>query len=140
MSQYFRSVIRRVRATLELRGDGENEYVTTHGLRATMVTHLIDAGYENSTITPTRDHKNNKSLRTHHNLRWKLDICQLERMLTAEGDCILENSITYFESRIYESRVVAFTIEVFIHRLMNYESEEGVLKNSLNYEGTEKNK
>lgn len=46
----FSKIVKSVCEKLGVRGDGAKEIVTTHGLRATMVVLLTDAGYDDSTI------------------------------------------------------------------------------------------
>lgn len=47
----FSSIVKRVCANLRIRGDGAHSIVTAHGLRGTMETLLIEAGYDDATIT-----------------------------------------------------------------------------------------
>lgn len=47
----FSSIVTRVCKDAGVESDGANETVTSHGLRGTMTTLLIDAGYDDSTIT-----------------------------------------------------------------------------------------
>lgn len=57
-----------------------NCVVTTHGLRATMVTMLIDAGYSDSTIALRTGHRDLRSLASCQNLTGKIGVEQVGRM------------------------------------------------------------
>lgn len=60
--------VKRVCNDLGIRADSAGNSVTTHGLRATMVSLLINAGYYDSTIILRTGHRNIASLRNYHNL------------------------------------------------------------------------
>ena len=66
---------------LGLRGDGAYNIVTTHGLRATMLTLPIEAGYDDVTVTLRTGHRDVKSLRNYHNLRCNIGFKQLKKMI-----------------------------------------------------------
>lgn len=51
-----------------IEGDGVDKVVTSHGLRDLMVTLLIEAGYDDSTITLGTGNRDIGSLRSYHNL------------------------------------------------------------------------
>ena len=70
----FMNIVKRVYATVGLRGDGADNVVTTHGLRAKMVSLLINAGFDDSTITLRTGHRNIASLRNYHNLRGEIEL------------------------------------------------------------------
>ena len=52
----FSKIAKIVYSRLDLRGDGAYNVVATHGLRATMVTILIEAVYDDVTITQGTGH------------------------------------------------------------------------------------
>ena len=62
-----------------------NSVVTTHGLRATMVTMLIDAGYSDSTIGLRTGHRDLRSLVKYHNLTGKIGVQQIGNMYGGNG-------------------------------------------------------
>lgn len=72
----FFAIVHRVCSTLDLRGDGAVDYVTTHGLRSTMISLLINAGFDDATITLRTGHRCISSLRSYHNLRSDLGLRQ----------------------------------------------------------------
>ena len=84
----FTKIVSNFCSKLGLRGDGAHEIVTTHGLRATMVTLLIDAGYHDATITLRTGHHDVKSLRNYHTLRGIIGANQIRRMF---GDGLLSD-------------------------------------------------
>ena len=56
--------------------DGAVDYVTTHSLRATMVSLPINAGFDDAKISLRIGHRFIASLRNYHNLRSNLGIRQ----------------------------------------------------------------
>lgn len=56
-----------------------------HGLRDTMVSLHIEAGYDHSTITLRTEHCDIQSLRNYHNLCGNVGLQQIRRMFTSES-------------------------------------------------------
>jgi len=81
----FTKIVSSVCAAAGVDGDGANATVTTHGLRATMTTLLIDAGYDDSTISLRTGHRNVQSLRNYHSLRGGIGLDQFARMFDVDG-------------------------------------------------------
>ena len=63
------SIVRDVCTKLNIRGNGEASYMTTHGLRATMISMLISAGYSDAAVVLRSGHRDSTSLQSYHNLR-----------------------------------------------------------------------
>ena len=76
----FSNIPKIVCSRLDLRDDGAHKIVSTHGLRATIVTLLIDAGYDNATVTLLSEHRDIRSLRNYHGLRRNIGVQQIRRM------------------------------------------------------------
>lgn len=64
----FNAIIKNTSEKLGIRKDGALSLVTTHGMRATTVSLLFEAGYDNATITLRIGHKDIRSLGSYHNL------------------------------------------------------------------------
>lgn len=56
------TVVRNVYSKLGIRGTGEAAYMTTHGLRATMISLLILAGYSDAAVVLRPGNRDNSSL------------------------------------------------------------------------------
>ena len=80
----FSTIVERVCKKLGIRGDGAYSVVTAHGLRATIVTMLLEAGYDDATITLRTGHKDLKSLRSYHNLRGSIGLQQMKKMFGSD--------------------------------------------------------
>ena len=89
----FNNIVKNLCLRLGVRGDGAFSTVTTHGLRATMVTLLIDAGYDDAIITLRTGHRDVKSLRNYHNLRGNIGLNQLKCMFGDSRDHVENNFI-----------------------------------------------
>ncbi len=55
-------IVRTVCRKLNIRGNGEACYMTTHGLLATMISLLISAGYSDAAVVLCSVHRDNSSL------------------------------------------------------------------------------
>lgn len=75
----------RVCGTLGILGDGAGEAVTTHGLRATMISLLIDAGYADSMIALRSGHRCLDNLKRYHNLRGDIGLEQISRIRSPDA-------------------------------------------------------
>lgn len=69
---------------LGILGDGPSENVTTHGLRATMISLLVAAHYDDLTIALRCGHRNLDCLKRYHNLRGSVGLEKLGKMLEQE--------------------------------------------------------
>ena len=74
----FAKIVPETCTALGIRGDGPNDKVTMHGLRATMITILQEAGFSDSTIALRTGHKDVNSLKHYTNLRGRLGNQQFE--------------------------------------------------------------
>eukprot|EP00171_Calliarthron_tuberculosum_P022929 IDg22929t1 len=63
--------------SLGIVGDGAAKTITTHGLRATMISLLVQADYDDSTVALRSGHRNLNSLKRYHNLKGAVGIDQL---------------------------------------------------------------
>lgn len=63
--------VRSICTKLGILGSGEAAYMTTHGLRATMISLLISAGYSDCAVALRSGHRDLASLQSYHNLRGK---------------------------------------------------------------------
>ena len=61
-------VLKEVCLSLGIRGEGANNYVTTHGLRATTISLLISSGHSDAAVVLRSGHRDNNSLQSYHNL------------------------------------------------------------------------
>ena len=61
-------IVKEVCLSLDIRGEGANNYVTTYGLRATMISLLISSGHSDATVVLRSGHRDNNSLQSYHNL------------------------------------------------------------------------
>lgn len=61
-------IVKTVYTALGIRGEGASDYVTTHGLRATMISLIISSGHSNASVELRSGHRNNNSLQSCHNL------------------------------------------------------------------------
>ena len=91
---------------LGVRGDGAHEIVTTHDLRATMASLLIDAGYDDAIITLRSVHRDAKSLRNYHPLRGNIGANQIRRMF-GDGPLSDCNGRYQFKNGLYEEHNVS---------------------------------
>ena len=71
------SIIKEVCQCLGIRGQGAAEHVTAHGLRATMISLLISAGYSDASIVLRTGHRDSRSLQSYHNLKGQNGVDQL---------------------------------------------------------------
>ena len=62
------SIVKTVCTALGIRGEGANKFVTTHGLRATMISLLISSGHSDAAVVLRTGHRDNSSLQSYHNL------------------------------------------------------------------------
>lgn len=87
LSEYFKrkplgentckSVVKYVCASLGIRKQGQAAYMTTHGLRATMISLLISAGYSDAAVVLRSGRRYLNSLQCYHNLRGRHGTNQL---------------------------------------------------------------
>ena len=68
---------------LNIKGDGPNQTVTPHCLHARMTALLIDAGYDDATVTLRTGHRSHESLQNYHNLRGEIGLNQLGNMFVS---------------------------------------------------------
>ena len=61
-------VLKEVCLSLGIRGEGANNYVTTHGLRATTISLLISSGHSDAAVVLRSGHRDNNNLQSYHNL------------------------------------------------------------------------
>lgn len=80
----FGEIVGSVCSRLGIVGDGPRENVTTHGLRATMISLLVEANYDDSTIALRSGYRNLDSLKRYHNLRGSVGLEQRGKMLKYE--------------------------------------------------------
>lgn len=71
-------VVKEVCAKLGIRGNGEADGMVAHGLRATMISLLIYAGYSDASVVSLTGHRNTTSLQSYYNLRGEQGAQQLE--------------------------------------------------------------
>ena len=62
------TVVKSVCTKLGIRGDGEADFMTTHGLRATMTSLLISASHSDAAFVFRTGHRDRNSLQNCHNL------------------------------------------------------------------------
>ena len=70
-------IVRDVCRSLGIRGEGANKYVTTHVLRATMLSLLITCGHSDAAVVLRSGHRNNNSLQSYQNLMGRNGEAQL---------------------------------------------------------------
>ena len=63
------TAVKSVCTKLGIRGDGEAVFITTHGLRATMISLLISAGNSDAAVDLRTGHRDHNSLQSYHYLR-----------------------------------------------------------------------
>ena len=63
------TVVKSVCTKLGIRGEGEADFMTTHGLRATMISLLISASQTDAAAVLRTGHRDRNSLQSYHNLR-----------------------------------------------------------------------
>lgn len=80
------TVVKDVCTKLGIRGTGEAAYMTTHGLRATMISLLISAGYSDAAVVLRTGHRDNSSLQSYHNLRGQNGADQLAAVFGGADD------------------------------------------------------
>ena len=71
------SIVKHVCNALNIYGDGASQYMTTHGLRATMISLLIAAGHSDASVLLCSGHRDANSLKSYHNLRGRNGMNQL---------------------------------------------------------------
>lgn len=64
-----KGIVKDVCSTMGIRDIGEANYMTTHGLRAKMISMLISAGYSDAAVCLRTGHRDATSLQSYHNLR-----------------------------------------------------------------------
>ena len=55
--------------SLKIYGEGASKYMTTHGLRATLISLLIASGHSDASVVLRSGHRDSMSLQSYHNLR-----------------------------------------------------------------------
>ena len=63
------SIVKKVCSKSGIRGCGESSTMTAHGLRASMISILISAGYSDAAVVLRTGHRDTTSLQSFHNLR-----------------------------------------------------------------------
>jgi len=63
----FQSLVKNMCIAEKIRGNGVHEYVTNHGLRGTMTSLLLDAGFSDTAVSLRTGHRNNDSLKSYKN-------------------------------------------------------------------------
>lgn len=82
------SVVKKVCKSLGIRGQGCADHVTSHGLRATMISMLISGGYSDAAVMLRSGHRESSSLLSYHNLRGKQGQDQLSAIFKKTGSDI----------------------------------------------------
>lgn len=84
-------VVKKVCTSLGIRGEGCSQYVTAHGLRATMISMLISCGYSDAAVMLRSGHRESTSLLNYHNFRGKQGHEQLLAIFDQEGKGVEKN-------------------------------------------------
>ena len=98
------TVVKTVCEKLGIRGSGESTCMTTHGLRATMISMLISGGHCDAAIMLRRGHRDGTNLKSYHNLRGENGREQLNAVFGA-CESKKENNGQTKESAAFRSRV-----------------------------------
>ena len=83
------SIVKEVCQCLGIRGDGVAKHMTTHGLRASMISLLISSGSSDAPVVLRTRHRDSRSLQSYHNLKGSSGLKQLAAVFGSsdhEGD------------------------------------------------------
>lgn len=92
----------RVCQTIDISGDLPGKYVTTHGLRATIVKLLINQGYNDSTIMLRTGRKHVTILHKYHNLSSTEGLQKLKRIFRANNSVREITALNAFDNNAVE--------------------------------------
>ena len=92
----FKAIIRDTCKYLGIRGVGENSHITTHSIRTTVSTRLLDNGHDGASVVMRTGHKKMESLKNYGTLRGALGKRQMDDILpgsesTKRSKCDAEN-------------------------------------------------
>lgn len=74
------TIVKDVCLSLGIQGEGAAKFMTTHGLRATMISLLIASGHSDASVMLRSGHADSTSLQSYHNLRGQHGADQLVGM------------------------------------------------------------